>query len=76
VPSVSATTGLVYGSGYGSACELRYRGLDMMTGQVALDLPLGEKRDFLDQGNQHTITADGSILYASTGGVVRLRKVR
>jgi hypothetical protein len=75
VPTVSATTGLVYGAGLAGNCELHYRGIDIDTGRIALDLPLGDKRDFLDQGNQHTITADGSILYASTGGVVRLKRM-
>jgi hypothetical protein len=75
VPTVSALTGLVYGSGYGGECEYRYRGLDIETGQVKLDLPLGNTRDLIDQGNQQTIAEDGSILYAGTGSLVRLRRL-
>jgi hypothetical protein len=75
VPSASSLTNLVYGAGLGNGCEYRYRGLDIATGAIALDLSLPQSRDYLDQGNQHTIAADGSIFYASANGLVRLRKV-
>jgi hypothetical protein len=74
VPTVSMKTGLVYGSGYGDGCDYRYRGLDIQSGQIKLDIPLGSFDSFLDQGNQQTIAADGSLLYAATGGLVRLKR--
>jgi hypothetical protein len=77
VPTASSSTGLVYGAGYaGSNCDFRYRGLDIATGEIRLDTPLADSRDFVDQGNQHTIAADGSIMYATANGLVRLSKVR
>lgn len=77
VPTASSTTGLVYGAGYaGSHCDFRYRGLDIATGEIRMDTTLADSRDFVDQGNQHTIAADGSILYATANGVVRLSKMR
>jgi hypothetical protein len=76
VPSASSLTNLVYGAGLGDGCEYRYRGLDIATGAIALDLPLPQSRDYLDQGNQHAIATDGSILYASASGLVRLKKAQ
>jgi len=72
VPTASSATGLVYGAGRGAGCSYAYRGLDIETGALRLDVPLGEENDFLDQGNQQTITADGSILVAVRRGIRRL----
>jgi hypothetical protein len=77
IPTASSSTGLVYGAGYaGSNCDFRYRGLDIATGEIRLDATLADSRDFVDQGNQHTIAADGSILYATANGIARVTKAR
>lgn len=76
VPTASSATNLVYGSGVGPGCELRYRGLDLATGEIRLDVPLGTDRAFLDQGNQQAVAADGSILVGVSRGAMRLSPVR
>jgi hypothetical protein len=81
VLTIAAGSRLVYGSGRsrngtGNArndCQYRYRGLDWDSGHVMLDVPLGDDRRFTDQGNQNTLAADRSIVYGSTGGLVRIR---
>jgi hypothetical protein len=72
VPTVSARTGLVYGTGRGAGCAYHYMGLDIASGELRLDLRMADSSDYLDQGNQQTLAADGSILYASANGIVRI----
>jgi len=73
IPTVSARTKLVYGSGR-VGCAYHYRGLDIETGEILLDHRLGEDARYLDQGNQHTIAADGSIVFSSRHGIVRIKQ--
>lgn len=72
IPTASATTGLVYGLGRGSGCTFAYRGIDIATGQVALDVPLSDDTAYSDQGNQQSIAADGSIIVGVRKGQLRL----
>jgi hypothetical protein len=72
VPTVSSRTGLVYGTGRGNGCTYAYRGLDMATGALLLDVPLGEDDGFTDQGNQQAIANDGSIIVGVRKGTLRL----
>jgi hypothetical protein len=76
VLTIAAGSRLVYGSGRNRtptrSCEYRYRALDWDSGLV-LDVPLGDDRRFIDQGNQSTLAADRSIVYGSVGGLVRIR---
>lgn len=74
IPTVSTRTGLVYGSGRGRGCELAYRGLDVETGVLRLDVPLGAPEEFTDQGNQQTVAADGSIVVGVRKGQMRLTR--
>ncbi len=75
IPTASTRTNLVYGSGR-VGCSYHYRGLDIETGEVLLDQRLGRDARYLDQGNQHTVAKDGSILYSSRRGIVRLRQAQ
>lgn len=72
VPTASSRTGLVYGSGRGNGCTYAYRGLDVGTGRIMLDIPLGEDDGFSDQGNQQAIADNGSIIVAVRQGTLRL----
>lgn len=72
IPSASARTGLVYGTGRGEGCTYAYRGLDLATGQIRLDVPLGDGDEWTDQGNQQAIADDGSIVVGVRRGTMRL----
>jgi hypothetical protein len=72
VLTIAAGSRLVYGSGRNRNCEYRYRALDWDSGKLVLDVPLGDERRFVDQGNQNTLTADRSVIYGSAGGLVRI----
>lgn len=76
IPTVSAGSGVVLGSGIGDGCGYHYRALDIDTGRIVLDHPLGDTGDYLDQGNQHTIADDGSVLFAAKEGLVRVSPPR
>ncbi|WP_435417908.1 hypothetical protein WAB17_13735 [Parerythrobacter aurantius] len=73
VPTASLSSGLVFGVGRGDDCRYHYRGLDIVSGAISLDLPLSDGAEYNDQGNQHTVAADRSILFASEKGLVRIR---
>lgn len=51
-----------------------YSVLDLGSGQLVRRIDLGSDDSVLDQGNNHVIAADGSILYGGKGKVVRLHK--
>lgn len=72
IPTASSRTGLVYGTGRGSDCTHTYRGLDIQTGRIMLDVPLGEDNKFTDQGNQQAIADDGSMIVGVRKGTLRL----
>ena len=72
IPTVSSRTGLVYGTGRGNGCEYAYRGLDIATGSLKLDVPLSTSKGYTDQGNQQTIAADGSIIVGVRKGQLRI----
>ncbi|MEM9530037.1 MAG: hypothetical protein AAGA23_03905 [Pseudomonadota bacterium] len=72
IPTASSTTGLVYGTGRGNGCSYAYRGLDIETGEILLDLPLGRDDAFTDQGNQQAIANDGSIVVGVRKGTLRI----
>lgn len=51
----------------------RYHVLDFETGQPQRPpIDLGTSDDVLDQGNNHIITADGSIVYPGKKQLIRL----
>ena len=72
IPTASSRTGLVYGTGRGDGCTYAYRALDIATGQLRLDLPLGADDAFTDQGNQQAIANDGSIVVGVRRGTLRI----
>jgi hypothetical protein len=72
VLTYSGGTDLVYGTGK-EGCTYYYYGLDWKTGAVKLRVRLGTSSQFLDQGNQHTINDDGSIIFGTDQGIVRIR---
>ncbi|MBM4091579.1 MAG: hypothetical protein FJ276_19445 [Planctomycetes bacterium] len=49
-----------------------YSILDLGTGQLVRQIDLGNDEAVLDQGNQHVIAADGSIIYGGKKKMVRL----
>lgn len=72
IPTASSVTGLVYGTGRSDGCVFSYKGLDIDTGMVRLDVPLSEDTAFTDQGNQQAIANDGSIVVGVKRGTLRL----
>ncbi len=72
VLTYAAGSGLVYSSGRRD-CVYRIYGLDWRTGEVVLDVPMGNNDRYLDQGNQIVPTADRSLLFGSKDGLVRIR---
>jgi hypothetical protein len=72
VMTYSIGSNLVYGTGRRDGVY-HFWGLDWNTGDIALEVPLGDSDDYLDQGNQVTIAEDQTILYGSATGIVRLR---
>jgi len=72
IPTASSRTGVVYGMGRSNGCTYAYRGLDIDTGALRLDVPLGEDDGFTDQGNQQAIANDGSIVVGVRKGTLRL----
>lgn len=49
-----------------------YSVLNLQTGKRERRIDLGASDDVLDQGNNHVIAADGSIIYSARGKMVRL----
>lgn len=72
VLTYAAGSGLVYSSGRRD-CVYRLYGLDWRTGEVVLDVAMGDDTRYLDQGNQIVPTADRSLLFGSEAGLVRIR---
>lgn len=72
VLTYSAGTNLVYGTGQRDGI-FYFWGLDWDTGEVALEVLLGEGDDYLDQGNQIVIDEDGTAFFSSATGIVRLQ---
>jgi hypothetical protein len=71
VLTYSAGSGLVYGSGR-RGCTYYFWGLDWRTGEVRLEIPLGDDARFLDQGNSVTLDDDRSVYFGSARGIVRV----
>lgn len=61
----------VFGMGREGA-DYVYSILDFRNGKRVRRIDLGPSDDVLDQGNSHVIAADGSIIYAGRGKLVRL----
>ncbi|PSR17365.1 hypothetical protein C8255_12950 [filamentous cyanobacterium CCP3] len=72
VLTYSAGTNLVYGTGQRDGI-FYFWGLDWDTGEIALEVLLGEGDDYLDQGNQIVIDEDGTAFFSSATGIVRLQ---
>ena len=72
VPTYSRGSNLVYGTGRRN-CIYYLWGLNWDTGNVDLEIPLGDSPDYLDQGNQVTINDDRTTFFASFTGLVRIR---
>jgi hypothetical protein len=71
----SLGSGLVYSTGRRD-CVYRLYGLDWATGDVVLDVPLGNDARYLDQGNQIVPAADRSLVFGTARGLVRVRPYR
>jgi len=74
VPTIACRSGTcaVYGMGrYGD--RYAYTSLDLATGAETGRINLGASDDVLDQGNNHAIADDGSIIYAGRRALVRVR---
>ncbi len=74
IPTASSASGLVYGTGRGTGCTYAHRGLDIETGEIRLDVPLGDNEGFTDQGNQQAIANDGSIIVGVRKGTLRIHR--
>jgi hypothetical protein len=75
VLTYSNGSNLVYGSGRRN-CVYYFWGLDWQTGKIQLEVPLGDSSNFLDQGNQVSISDDRRMVFGSSRGIVRLRPTR
>lgn len=74
VPTIACAQGLcrTYGMGrYGRNYE--YTSLDFETGQASGRINLGRRQNVLDQGNNHAVAADGSIVYSGQFAMVRVK---
>ena len=75
VPTIACQSRIdchAYGMGrYGR--EYRYTSVDFETGAVSGVVTLGNRDDVLDQGNNHAIAADGSIVYSGRFRMVNVR---
>lgn len=61
-----------YGMGrYGA--EYAYVSLDLATGRETGRIPLGDSNETLDQGNNHAVADDGSVVYSGRSRMVRVR---
>lgn len=72
VLTYSAATDLVYGTGQKDGI-FYFWGLDWKTGDIALEVLLGEGNDYLNQGNQVIIDEAGNAFFSSVTGIVRLQ---
>ena len=72
VMTASAGSNLIYSSGR-MGCTYTFFGLDRRTGDVRLQLPLGNDPFFADGGNNISLNDDRSLIYGSGGGIVRIR---
>jgi len=72
VMTYSEGSNLLYGSGRRD-CVYHFWGLNWDTGDVELEIPLGDSPDYLDQGNQVTINDDRMTFFGSSTGIVRIR---
>lgn len=72
VLTYSRGSNLVYGTGR-RECIYYLWGLDWDTGQVLLELPLGDSPNYLNQGTQITISDNQTIFFGSSTGLVRIK---
>jgi hypothetical protein len=74
VPTIGVTKGgaAVFGMGREDG-QYVYSVLSLETGRRQQRVDLGGSDDVLDQGNNHAIAADGSIVYGGKRSLVRLR---
>jgi hypothetical protein len=76
VTSISGGANLVYSSGVETDKQIYMYGVTFSganAGQVKLRVPIGPADQFLDQGNNTVINDDGSLIYGTAHGIVRLR---
>lgn len=74
VPTISCGPGAcqTFGMGrYGNRYD--YTSLDFDTGQETGRVSLGNSDDVLDQGNNHALADDGSLVYSGSRRMIRLR---
>lgn len=71
VMTYSAGSNLLYSSGRRNGIYHFYA-VDWDSGAVALDIPMGRRDDYRDQGNQSTLNDDRSIIFGTSGGIVRI----
>ena len=73
VVTISSGSGLLYGSGRDRDCTFRYRGLDRASGEVRVEVELGDDHRFTDGGNSNVVLPDRSIVFGAARGLVRIR---
>ncbi|PSB04411.1 hypothetical protein C7B76_32115, partial [filamentous cyanobacterium CCP2] len=79
ITTISTGSNMVYSSGVEEGSRtvymygVRFKGIKGKPGgEVIFRKPLGPDALFLDQGNNTLINDDGSLIYSSTRGVVRI----
>ena len=71
VITYSAGSNLAYGTGRKN-CIYYFWAVDWDTGEVKIQLPLGDSSKYLDQGNQISLNDDRSLIFGSSKGIVRI----
>lgn len=74
VPTIACRNGKcqTYGMGVLNGTFV-YQALDFQTGEMKAQLALGTDQSVLDQGNNHAVASDGSIIYSGRFEMVRVR---
>ena len=71
VLTYSSGSNILYGSGR-KECSYHFYGLDWDSGEVVINLPMGDDKRFLDQGNQVTLNSDRSVIFGGLEAHVRI----
>ncbi len=74
VPTIACENGncQTYGMGVLGGAFV-YQALDFQTGEMKAQLAMGADQSVLDQGNNHAVASDGSIIYSGRFKMIRIR---